>query len=62
MSGFDGAQARHDANTEPREYPRCAPADHNYYLPNGEENVIDGVELECNDCDSIVVVSLMEIT
>jgi hypothetical protein len=60
MDGFDGAQARHDANTEPREYPRCAPSEHNYYMPKGDR-LTDGLEVECDSCESVVVSNLVEI-
>ncbi len=58
MQKFDAAQARHDANTEPREYPRCAP-DFHFYVFDG--NLRNGDEIECEKCDSVVVANLVEI-
>jgi|TARA_R110000744_G_scaffold375687_1_gene489333 hypothetical protein len=59
MTNFDAAQARHDANREPREAQRCAPDEHSYISDDGY--VRNGTEIECGDCDSVVVVNLVEI-
>ena len=61
MRNFDAAEARHDANTEPREYPRCAPGEHSYYVPRSD-TLADGLEVDCDTCESTVVVTLVEIS
>ena len=60
-NNFDAAQARHDANMEPRDIPRCAPGDHEYYPEDQFTKITDGLEIECQNCESVVVANLVEI-